>query len=140
MTKLVGESTAARLAPPSPSEHRSVTPTTSASQPPRALLTARLLLLFERQPIHGYELRRQLEAHGVMTEPGAMYRLLRKLEREGCLTSSWARSASGPRRRQYRLTAQGRRTLNVLVATLAATRDVHTAFLHAHGQALEESR
>lgn len=111
-----------------------------ASQPSRALLTAWLLLLFERQPTHGYELRRQLEAHGVTTDPSAMYRALRKLEREGCVTSSWAKSASGPRRRQYQLTAQGRRELNVLVATLTVTRDVHAAFLHAHQQALQEPR
>lgn len=115
-------------------------PTTASSQPPRALLTAWLLLLFERQRTHGYEVRRQLEAHGVTTEPGAMYRALRRLEREGCVTSSWARSASGPRRRQYQLTARGRRELNVLVATLTGTRDVHAAFLHAYEQALQEGR
>lgn len=140
MSMLVREPTASRPAPHSPSEHRSATRTMALSQPSRALLTAWLLLLFERQPTHGYELRRQLEAHGVTTEPSAMYRVLRKLESAGYATSSWAKSASGPRRRQYHLTAQGRHELNVLVATLTATRDIHAAFLHAHQQVLQDPR
>ena len=140
MSPLVPEGSAAGPARQSPWADWSATPPTALSQPPRALLKAWLLLLLERQRTHGYEVRRQLEAHGVMTEPGAMYRVLRKLESEGCLTSSWARSVSGPRRRQYELTARGRRELNVLVAALTGTRDVHAAFLHAYEQALQESR
>lgn len=100
-------------------------------QPSRELLTAWLLLLLEDQAIHGYELRRRLELHGVITEPGAMYRMLRKLERDGCAASSWAKSVAGPRRRLYELTAKGRQELDQLVGTIAATRDVHAAFLRA---------
>ena len=140
MSALVPKAGGAGRARQSPWEGWSATASASLSQPPRALLKAWLLLLLERQRTHGYEVRRQLEAHGVMTEPGAMYRVLRKLESEGCLTSSWARSVSGPRRRQYELTARGRRELNVLVAALTATRDVHAAFIHAYEQALRESR
>ncbi len=141
MSQLVLEASASGAVTRSRWEHRPATPAMALPQPSRALLLrAWLLLLFERQPTHGYELRRQLEAHGVTTNPGAMYRTLRKLESEGCVTSSWAKSVSGPRRRQYELTAQGRRELDVLVATLTVTRDVHAAFLHAHQRAVEESR
>ena len=69
-----------------------------------------------------------------------MYRALRKLESAGYATSSWAMSTSGPRRRQYQLTAQGQHELNVLAATLTVTRDVYAAFLHAHQQALRDPR
>ena len=123
-----------------PRAQRSATPPKASPQPPRALLTAWLLLLCERRPTHGYELRRQLEAHGLTTEPGAMYRVLRKLESEGYATSSWAKSACGPRRRQYQLIAQGRHELNALVTPLTVTRDVHAAFLQAHQRALQEPR
>ncbi len=140
MSQLVLESIASGSVTPSPWEHRPPTPTGALPQPSRGLLTAWLLLLVERQPTHGYGLRRQLEAHGVKTEPGAMYRALRKLEGEGYATTSWAKSVSGPRRRQYQLTAQGRRELNVLVATITVTRDAHEAFLQAHQQALQEPR
>lgn len=115
-------------------EDRLASPAASR-QPSRELLTAWLLLLLDGGATHGYELRRRLESHGVSTEAGAMYRLLRKLESEGCAASSWARSAAGPRRRLYQLTAKGRRDLDALVAAIAAMRDVHAAFLEAHAAA-----
>lgn len=111
-------------------------PTTASRQPSRALLKAWLLLLLDAQAAHGYELRRQLAAHGVTTEVGAMYRTLRKLESEGCAASSWAEPVAGPRRRLYQLTTQGRRELNALVGAITVTRDVHAAFLQAHEGAL----
>ena len=101
-------------------------------QPSRELLRGWLLLLLARQASHGYELRHQLEAHGVTTEPGTMYRTLRKLECDGCAASSWAKSVAGPRRRLYELTAKGRSDLDDLVTTITVTRDVHAAFLQAH--------
>lgn len=123
-----------------PWAQRSATPATASPPPSRALLTAWLLLLLERRPTHGYELRRQLEAHGLTVEPGALYRALRKLESTGHATSSWAKSVSGPRRRQYELTVRGQRELDTLVAALTATRDVHAAFLQAHQRALRQPR
>ena len=66
------------------------------------------------------------------TEPGALYRTLRKLEDAGCVASSWGKSVSGPRRRLYQLTATGRRELDALVQTITVIHDVHAAFLHAH--------
>ena len=103
----------------------------AARQTARCLLTAWLLLLLERQPTHGYELGRQLEAHGVVTDPGAMYRTLRKLEQDGYASSTWTKSAAGPRRRHYRLTPQGLRELDRRVHEITATRDVNEAFLDA---------
>ena len=67
-------------------------------------------------------------------DTGAVYRVLRKLERDGCAESSWAASAAGPRRRLYRLTDKGRQALAENVAVIAATRDDHAAFLQAHAQ------
>lgn len=101
-------------------------------QPSRELLTAWLLLLLDRQASHGYELRRQLEAHGVPAESGAMYRALRKLDEEGFTASRWAQSAAGPRRRHYELTAKGRRELAQLAEAITVKRDVHSAFLMVH--------
>jgi len=106
---------------------------TPASPPPsRELLSAWLLLLLERQASHGYELRRQLEEHGVITESGAMYRALRRLEEDGCAASTWAKSVAGPRRRLYELTAKGRSELGSLVEAITVKRDIHAAFLIVH--------
>ena len=107
-------------------------PTAASVQPPRTLLKAWLLLLLARETTHGYELGRQLADHGIAAELGTMYRTLRMLEREGCAASTWAEPVAGPRRRLYQLTTKGRRELNELVGAIAATRDVHAAFLRAH--------
>lgn len=104
----------------------------AARQPPRALLTAWLLLLLGREATHGYELRRRLEANGLVTDPAAMYRLLRKLESEGRAESFWRESVVGPRRRLYRLTPQGLSDLDALVCAIRNTCDTHAAFLQAH--------
>ncbi len=68
MSQLLLESSASRPVTQSPRARRSATPTTVLPQSSRALLTAWLLLFCERRPTHGYELPRQLEAHGVTTE------------------------------------------------------------------------
>lgn len=104
----------------------------ASCKPSRELLRAWLLLLVHCQETHGYELHRQLEAHGMTTEPGALYRTLRRLEDAGCVASSWGKSVSGPRRRLYQLTATGRDELDALVQTITVIHDVHAAFLHAH--------
>lgn len=111
-------------------EERSTSPSMTR-KPSRELVTAWLLSLLDCQASHGYELHRQLEAHGVTTEISAMYKTLRKLEHEGCAASSWAESVAGPRRRLYQLTRKGRSELEALVEEITATRDVHAAFLNA---------
>jgi DNA-binding PadR family transcriptional regulator len=106
-------------------------------QPSRELLMAWLLLLLHRRPGHGYDLQRRLETHGVTTESGAMYRALRRLEHDEFAQSTWAKSASGPQRRLYRVTTKGRRELETLVGAITVKRDVHAAFLDAHDEALQ---
>ena len=118
---------------PQPDLQIEAAPDAAASrQPPRELLTAWLLLLLGREASHGYELRRLLEENGLVTDPAAMYRVLRKLEREGRAESFWGKSIAGPRRRLYRLTEKGLTDLDALVAAIRITCDSHAAFLQAH--------
>ena len=106
--------------------------------PPCELLTAWVLLLLARESGHGYELRSRLVEAGVRTDTGAVYRVLRKLERDGCAASAWAASEAGPQRRLYRLTEKGRVALAENVPAIAATRDDHAAFLRAHADLLQD--
>jgi len=44
-------------------------------------------------------------------EPGAIYTTLRRMEHKGLLTSKWEEKETGPDRRVYTLTEEGRRIL-----------------------------
>jgi PadR family transcriptional regulator, regulatory protein PadR len=60
---------------------------------------------------HGYDLRREIReiTQGALeVDAGGLYRVLRKLEQDGFVTSAWAQGESGPQRRDYELTAEGR--------------------------------
>ncbi len=70
-----------------------------------------VLLILAQGPSYGYDIRRQLEAFAfarATSDPGALYRLLRDLEADGSITSEWSTGGTGPARRYYALTEQGR--------------------------------
>lgn len=114
------------------------TPAPSSSprsfRPPKELTTAWLLLLVRDGATYGYELRRALDEHLLEVDPATVYRVLRRLERDGRVESRWMRPAAGPRRRFYRLTARGRRTLEDLTVLITTARDAHDAFLRSQQQ------
>jgi PadR family transcriptional regulator PadR len=71
---------------------------------------------------HGYELVDQLDALAselVCIDAGSMYRLLRTMEEEGLVSSSWETPESGPGRRVYVITDQGLEALEVMAHSLS---------------------
>ncbi|WP_344958372.1 helix-turn-helix transcriptional regulator [Actinomadura miaoliensis] len=91
----------------------------------RGLLHPFLLLLICEQPGHGYELIDRLGCLGVSgVEPGHAYRVLRNLERERLVVSTWVTSDAGPARRRYELTREGHADLEAWMARLARLREV----------------
>ncbi len=101
-------------------------------------MTAWLLLLLDTGASYGYELRRELDAHHLLVDPSVLYRSLRKLESDGTVQSRWMKSEAGPRRRFYRLTAQGRRELDAIASLIVEIRDVNEMFVLAHDQAVAQ--
>lgn len=59
-----------------------------------------------RAPGYGYGLLQQLERHGFTTDANTLYPLLRRLEKQGHLTSEWNTEESRPRK-FYRTSEQG---------------------------------
>lgn len=104
----------------------------AAVRPGRELLAAWLLLLLENSVSYGYELRHELDARRIKIDPATLYRLLRKLESSGWLESRWMESSAGPRRRFYRVTAKGRRSLDELAGLIRRVRDSHGGFLRSY--------
>jgi len=66
-----------------------------------------------REPLYGYQIAKQLgdDGEGAATKVGALYPVLRSLERGGLLASRVEPSVSGPPRRYYRITRAGRAAL-----------------------------
>src|SRR3954468_23918340 len=64
-------------------------------------------LLILRQPNYGYALLELLERHGFAVDANTLYPLLRRLEKQGLLTSDWNTEESRPRK-FYRTSDQGR--------------------------------
>jgi PadR family transcriptional regulator PadR len=75
-------------------------------------------------PLYGYQIAKQLERSGGVLggKQSALYPVLRNLGAAGLLDSYVEPSVSGPPRRYYRLTAQGREALREWMAAWAATR------------------
>lgn len=86
---------------------------------PRNYLRPCLLLLLAEAPSHGYDLLEQLAELGLeRNDAGGMYRALRAMEQEQLVQSWWEHSASGPARRTYTLTDDGRDWLHAWAGSL----------------------
>jgi PadR family transcriptional regulator PadR len=83
----------------------------------RGCLTVAVLAALRGEQ-YGYTLRKMLADQGLEIDEGTLYPLLRRLESQGLLVSEW-REHEKRRKRFYRLSAEGARTLEQLLAELA---------------------
>jgi len=60
-----------------------------------------------KTPQYGYSLVVSLEEKGIPVEPGTLYPLLRRLEKQNILESNWDTNTSKPRK-YYRLSENGK--------------------------------
>ena len=74
-----------------------------------------LAVLAQLQEEHyGYSLRRELNKEGLEIDEGTLYPLVRRLEKQGLLTSEW-RFDDKRKKRYYRLSELGREVLESLI-------------------------
>jgi DNA-binding PadR family transcriptional regulator len=69
-----------------------------------------LLGLLEREPSHGYDLKRDYDTYFGLGKPlpfGQVYATLARLARDGKVTASDPEPGSGPERKRYLITEQG---------------------------------
>ena len=67
-----------------------------------------------REPMYGYQIAKMLEDNGPdlpLMKQGTLYPVLRSLEENGLLESTVEPSVSGPPRRYYKITEDGRSAL-----------------------------
>lgn len=73
-----------------------------------------------RQAQHGYQLVKTLSEAGLEVEGNTLYPLLRRLEEQGLLSSSWAITEEKPRK-NYVLNPKGARMLTEMLAIWQAS-------------------
>ncbi len=89
-----------------------------------------LALLADHGELYGFDLVRRLsEVEGMVTSEGTIYPLLTRLRGDGWVTTTWRESDSGPPRRYYALTSNGRRALTAFTGDWTAFRDSVDALL-----------
>ena len=95
-----------------------------------------LLALIERaeEPLYGYQIAKELDSFqgGLPVKQGTLYPVLRALEAGGLLTSEVEPSVSGPPRRYYSVTDEGRQALELWRGAWVRTREFVDAVLEGH--------
>ena len=83
----------------------------------RGHLEVMILSILDKQPVHGFDLVKQLEAQGegaLKMREGTIYPVLYRMEKAGLVKAKWDESKKdrkGPKRKVYSVTAKGKRQL-----------------------------
>jgi PadR family transcriptional regulator, regulatory protein PadR len=102
------------------------------SQLRRGVLEYCVLSLLDEQPVYGFDLVRRLgDVDGMVISEGTIYPLLSRLRREGRVTTTWAESETGPPRRYYSLSPEGREALTAFASDWRRFRDAVDSLLPA---------
>jgi len=77
----------------------------------KGVLELCVLALLSRGDSYGYEIASRL-SDGVGMGEGTIYPLMRRMQKDGLVTTYLVESANGPSRKYYKLTAAGRAAFN----------------------------
>src|SRR5947209_115193 len=92
-----------------------------------------ILLLLKQWNSYGYELMEKMSAFGVEAiNPGAFYRTLRQMEKDGVVSSSWSTSEAGPARRMYSITEAGEAYLKFWAESLDQYKKIMSRFFRLY--------
>lgn len=116
-------------------EHRPGSCSCMGSRMARFIEPSLLLLLLER-PAHGYDLISRLQdfGFGEGQDPGMIYRNLRRLEDQRMIRSEWDTTGSGPARRFYEVTPEGRELIKAWTDTIRLNIATLNTFLDRFGK------
>lgn len=92
------------------------------------------VLALMRERTYGYQLGKDLAANGLGTEEGTLYPILRRLEQQGLVQSTWDTEGSRPRK-YYKITDQG---LATLAGLLQNWKRIHAALEGVVGRGGED--
>ena len=107
-----------------------------------ALVEPAALAALLNRAAHGYDLRREIREFSsgeIDVDAGGLYRVLRSLEQDGFVTSTWVEGESGPQRRDYEITAEGRDLAEDWVARLRERERISKLMADALDEGLKRS-
>ncbi len=86
------------------------------------------VLLNTSQPVYGYSLVQSLQDFGIAIEQNTLYPLLRRLEKQELLISTWDTTESRPRK-YYHISPLGKEVLEALSTEWQRTNNIITKML-----------
>ena len=104
---------------------------------PRKWMVPITLVLLEEESSHGYELMERMEEEFGFEQinPGSVYRTLRQMENEELCSSEWDVSAqSGPPRRMYAVTEEGKAYLSTWAKACKQYQNLMNEFARVYGR------
>lgn len=108
---------------------------------PERFIQPSLLMALMDAPSYGYELAAKIGEHGFIKgdpPPGMIYRHLRQMEEDELVRSEWNAEGSGPARRVYGLTDEGREVLHAWVEYMDRQAKSLGRFVEAYRKAAKE--
>jgi len=98
------------------------------------LLQPRILHILSREKMHGYGIVQALETkplfHEEKADTAGIYRALATLQDRGLVEFEWLTESSGPAKKQYAITEEGRHCLKNWINTLQEYRQALDDFLN----------
>ena len=80
----------------------------------KGVLELCILAIMKDEEAYASDIIRQMKEAQLIVVEGTLYPLLTRLKNEGLLDYRWEESKSGPPRKYYRITSDGRKTLDEL--------------------------
>ena len=102
-----------------------------------------LFLMKKKGHSYGYELASDVRKYALTDaeiEVSALYKTLRQLEENSCVTSKWDVDGSGPARRLYALTTRGEQHLEEWVTVLGHMSNSMTRFVREAKSTVKNSK
>lgn len=85
---------------------------------PERYIQPSILMVLYCDPSYGYELIQNLQDFGFLrgqAPPGMIYRHLRQMEEDGLVSSQWKTEDTGPAKRMYHITDDGKEMLSMWI-------------------------
>jgi poly-beta-hydroxybutyrate-responsive repressor len=94
-----------------------------------------ILLGLRLRPSYGYELIQNIQRFGFVegqAPPGMIYRHLRQLEEDGLVFSEWQTEGTGPAKRIYNITEEGKEVLAIWIDYMKKQAENLNAFIETY--------